>query len=327
MSRYDRANYFLMPLGVDDQGRGWAVRMPDDYTNQLIGAMFMVALESAFDGDDDEAMAVQEALLAMVRSTPGLSPAITIPLSVGEYVTGRNPYDSFRGRPVFSDREMEVGGWPKARTFARYLLGEAGLNSYVVFDTRQGRPVPTPKTWYEWASRQPMIGPPISKFLRITDYGLVEATRRAQAEEDRVMGERWYREREAIDGAVTAYLAERPDDHREADRLSERMAEQVATLLADQERGEEPLPDYEAYETRMRRSAIVAMRGSGEERALLFSVAFARSHDHAAAGARALVESGVPRARIDGWLDDFVDAGIITIDAQFSIQDRLDEEQ
>ena len=324
MSRYDRTNYILLPLSVDENGRGWALRIPDHYTGQLIGAMFYIALEAAIDEDAEVGKSVQSALAALVRSTPGLSPVMTVPHSILQYATGENPYDSFRGRPVFTDREMDVGGEVKRDKFIRFLLGELGLNAFVVVDTRSGRPVPTPKTWQEKARQLPIIGPIASRFLRITDYGLVEAARDAEARETKVTAERWYRQREVIDAAVSAYFSEQIGDERGDVRLRHRLAYDAGQDLADTEMADEPRVRRREYARRMERTALVAMRANGPERAVLNAVAYAPSHKHATAAVLKLVEKGLERGSVERWLDDFEKDRIISKARLREILDALE---
>jgi hypothetical protein len=125
ISEYDKTNYHIIPYGVDENGKTIYLRIPRDETGRFIGGMFWKL--SHF-------MTKEKAGLADVFQTidfgagqlPNLTPSIQGLDAVVAYMTGRNPYDHFRGRNVIPDTEFEAGAKYSFPIFMDWLIKQQG---------------------------------------------------------------------------------------------------------------------------------------------------------------------------------------------------------
>jgi len=106
---------------------------------------------------------------------PGLSPAISAPISAIQYALGENPYDSFRGRQVLTDEQMQAGGWYARKPFLMWEFQQLGGNVFVKLYSDEW--VPEEKSLGEKLLQLPVISNVASRFIRISNYGQLEKYR------------------------------------------------------------------------------------------------------------------------------------------------------
>ena len=106
-SEYDRTNYIIVPLGKDAQGNGVYFRMPQDDSGRFVGGLFWKALQLA-RGEPDTIKTLQQVVDYTAGQVPSVAPIFDVAGETLEFAIGRNPYDAFRGRTLFTDDELKA---------------------------------------------------------------------------------------------------------------------------------------------------------------------------------------------------------------------------
>lgn len=121
VSEYDKTNYLVVPLWLDENGKSVYLRIPQDYTGQVIGGLAWKLINGRLVG--------KESLTAFsAGQTPySLNPYISVADDlITYYGLGINPYDSYRGRNIMSDQEYRAGGKKAHLAMARDVWGSLG---------------------------------------------------------------------------------------------------------------------------------------------------------------------------------------------------------
>jgi hypothetical protein len=152
----------------------------------------------------------------MAGQVPGTTPAFDLAIDTADYAAGRNPYDRFRGREVFTEDEMRAGGQQKAEKFFAYEFQQMGGN--IVYKTHFDRP--REKTTLQAVLDAPIVSNVLGRFLRVSNYGQIEklraVQREAQGEAARVRLER----QGDVADALRAYMKEPPPNRTKARALA-----------------------------------------------------------------------------------------------------------
>jgi len=200
VSEYDMTNYFVIPIGRDTNNEKTIyLRIPMDETSRLIGGVAWKIMRAS-SNDQNFGRDVMDIGSLFGGQLPGLSPAISVPLSAFNFATGQNPYDSFRGRMVLTDEQMAAGGMYALKPFLLWEFQQMGGNIFTKFYL--GERTPEKKSSGEKFLQIPVISNIIGRFIRISDYGQLEKYREKLYE---IRGEK-ARERIDEDKAVNDYV-------------------------------------------------------------------------------------------------------------------------
>ncbi len=161
MSEYDKSNYITIPLGETENGKVVYVRVPHDETGRLVSAVFWKMANFA---KDHEAKDLQDIFAFGAGQLPQINAAIEIPLNWVQYLSGKNPYDSFRGRNIIDDTTFQAGGGASLKKMAEWTISDLGLTTFASYDTSK-------ETTLETFIR---ITPWFNRVVRVSDYGLTE---------------------------------------------------------------------------------------------------------------------------------------------------------
>lgn len=168
VSEYDKTNYIIVPLGYRPGGNSGKqavyLRVPHDEVSRLISSVAWKILSGVGRGSPQKLLQVFD---VTANQLPGLTPALTIPQAWLDYVSGRNPYDRFRGRNVISDVEFKAGGYPALKKMVWWTANSLGVVRLSTYD-------PSQKSIYE---RVVEVTPVLNRLVRVTDYGLEEEAR------------------------------------------------------------------------------------------------------------------------------------------------------
>ena len=161
ISEYDKSNYLIIPIGFEegDDGKRKAVyaRIPHDETGRIIAAVFW-KMANAMRGDP---AALQQIVDFGAGQMPTFSPPITIGANWVAYLSGKNPYDSFRGRPIMPEKVYEAGGIYALKKMVQWTASMAGLSAFTTHDDSN-------KTTAESILQ---TAPLIGRIFKISDYG------------------------------------------------------------------------------------------------------------------------------------------------------------
>ena len=230
VSEYDRTNYIPVPVGVDAHDNVIYIRIPQDDMGRLIGGLFWKALQVT--QDDDVFSSLGQLADYSAGQFPSVAPVFEAGLSTVQFVSGRNPYDAFRGRNVFTDDEFKARDWRTVKKFIGWQFQQLGGG--VVWKFYPGEQRPRERTSAQKILELPVVSNIIGRFVRITNYGEIEAFRGVQRQAARGDAQRRLTENEAINEAIRAYL-ELPADRQTNDERNT-LASQLTRALYDSPR-------------------------------------------------------------------------------------------
>lgn len=215
VSEYDKTNYTIIPLALDAQGNSVYLRLPRSDSGRLLGAIFRKAL-LAGAGDGDLGASLSAMFDYAAGQVPGTTPVLDLAVDVRDYAAGRNPYDSFRNREVFTEDEMRAGGRAKAEKFFWYEFQQLGGN--IVYKTHFDRP--REETTGQKILAAPVVSNVLGRFLRISNYGQIERLRTAQNRARSSEARTRLTRQDEIRDAVRLYMQEPPPNRTKARALA-----------------------------------------------------------------------------------------------------------
>lgn len=178
-SEYDKTNYTIIPLGTDSTGKSIYFRMPSDEGGRLIGGLFWKTINAS---NNEQPITKDLADIASFAAgqIPNISPTITAAKTTFDYLSGQNPYDSFRGRNVLSDDVFKAGGWRANKAFLGWMFNQVGGGVFYRFGSEQA--VPTEQGPAEKLFNLPVVNNVVGRFFRVTDYGTQEHLTKIRAQ-------------------------------------------------------------------------------------------------------------------------------------------------
>lgn len=170
VSEYDKTNYTIIPLGKDENGKAIYFRMPQDETGRLIGGIFWKLAGVTQDPKKLGDLDTYTNLLSYAGGqAPSVSPSITSIYNVSSFISGQNPYDFFRARPVLTDEQMLAGGWEKTKPFLAYMFENLGGSLFVKLYYNET--VPKNPSLSERIVSLPIASNVAGRFVKVSDYG------------------------------------------------------------------------------------------------------------------------------------------------------------
>ena len=176
ISEYDKSNYIVVPMGFDQNGKTVYVRIPSDESGRLLGGLFWKIANSVRDPEKLGDLETYTNLLAYAGGqVPSITPTVSNIVSVGTFVSGNNPYDFFRARPVLTDDQMRAGGAEKVKPFLAYMFQQMGGN--VFMKLYYNETVPKNPSLSEKIVSLPVASNIVGRFVKVSDYGQKEQLR------------------------------------------------------------------------------------------------------------------------------------------------------
>ena len=174
-SEYDKTNYLLIPLGmIEDQALTF--RLPQEETSRFMGGLFWKSLNIAFNNDEVELTDFGDVLAYFGGQLPNVSPLPTLVGSLGQMLAGQNPYDAFRGRNVINPYTFQKGGVENWKQYGEWVWQQAGGNIlWIPYDDWEKEKKEAGKLEpIQEARHIPILGNVISRWVKLTDYGVTE---------------------------------------------------------------------------------------------------------------------------------------------------------
>ncbi len=164
-SEYDKTNYFIIPVGLDKNGKAVYFRVPQDETGRFVGGVFWKLMRN------EQPRIFTSLVDYMAGQVPTVHPAAELLAATVEYASGRNPYDHFRQRPIIDERVFLAGGARKHREFAKWASNQFGGGIVYRFGYSG---VEQAKTTLEKIVDAPITSNIVGRFVKVSDYGLRE---------------------------------------------------------------------------------------------------------------------------------------------------------
>jgi hypothetical protein len=196
MSEYDLTNYSNISLGADENGKVVQVRIPRDETGRFIGSILWKMLDVR--SKEDLIKAFPDIMAFGAGQFPNVTPAISGTGALIDYMSGNNPYDSFRNRNVIPDTEFKAGYKYSFPIFLDWFLKQQGLN-LVLPSVKYGE---TPYTALESLISKPVLSNILGRWIKTTDYGLTEREQKINKELQQGSAQKSLDERATVESAI-----------------------------------------------------------------------------------------------------------------------------
>src|SRR5208337_1362321 len=106
---YDKTNYLCLPWGRTAKGKTCYVRIPEDETSRLIsGSLWKSA--KFIEGNWNDG--IKDLAQFWGSQLPTTTPPVESALNWGQFLSGRNPYNSFYRSSIVTPDAFTAGGWP-----------------------------------------------------------------------------------------------------------------------------------------------------------------------------------------------------------------------
>jgi len=304
-SEYDRTNYTIIPLGKDEFGKAVYFRLPSDETGRFLGATFWKVL-SAPTNEQPIGSDIMQIISYTGGQIPSVTPVVEIISATAQYMSGKNPYDSFRGRNVLSDTLFQAGGMEAHKAFLGWQFQQLGGGIFYKF-YHEGTP-PEKKSLVEKTFNLPLLGNVIGRFVRVSDYGKLEALREI---ENKVKTEEAQASLEKR-SIVNTYTKQAQENGELTENLANQMVQEYFG-------GEPNASQYQEADRLKDRLRLEVIRGSSE--AEVVAVIDANTNNQKAA---ILLEIGKTSTQeeFDKLISDLLNAGIITDGTLEKLQER-----
>ena len=181
MSEYDKTNYLTVPLGKDENGKAIYFRIPQDESSRMLGGLLWKIGGAVQDPKKLADLETYTNLLAYAGGqAPSVSPSITSIFNTATFISGQNPYDFFRGRPVLTDDQMQAGGMEKVKPFLAYMFESMGGSLFMKLYYNET--VPKDPSLSERIVGLPVVSNVAGRFIKVSNYGETEKIREITGE-------------------------------------------------------------------------------------------------------------------------------------------------
>ncbi len=300
-SEYDKTNYTVIPLGEDENGKAIYARLPQDESGRLVSAIIWKFLNSGNRGDL-KFSDLAEVFSVFGGNIPSLAPNFTALGAIGQYLSGKNPYDAFRGRNIISDDAFAAGVKYSLPELVNWLIQNNGGGIIIPNYT----PGDTDMTTLQKVLSVPGLSNILGRWIKVSDYGQTEQLREISNEVKSEAAVKRIEKNKSIEEAYNEY--------KKSDRSDESYKE-IATKLVEDVIGK-PIGEMKGDEAteanailKSLNRTIIRGRADPEVNALLF----ARSN---AEKAELLIPilAGMRQKEAADFIQQMIDEKIITTD-------------
>jgi hypothetical protein len=194
----DLVNYNVIPLGMTDTGETVYIPLPSDHAGGFMSAMLWKTMDGEMGG--------KEAFKGAMSQNPmgSLNPGLKIMLDAVIYAGGSVPYDFHYSQPAIPKPVADAGGTRAAQELAKYEWNRS-MGSVYRFDSSLR---PKVKADVGKALNAPVIGPLLSRMVRVSDKGLSDNLNRELTEARQAAAQRTVAIGDMVNERVRAYESE-----------------------------------------------------------------------------------------------------------------------
>lgn len=197
VSEYDKTNYTIVPLGIDEKGKAVYLRIPHDETGRFLGGLFWKSMN--LNNEEGFIKNIADIFSFGAGNFPNLSPSFTGAGAVISYLSGNNPYDSYRNRNIIPDTEFKAGYKESFPIFMDWLIKNQGLGMF--YPSYQ----PDDPTQLDKILTAPVVANILGRWVRSSDYGQVEKLQKMSEQVEQDKAKETLRQRKLIDEAIKNY--------------------------------------------------------------------------------------------------------------------------
>jgi hypothetical protein len=179
---YDMNNYLCVPVGLTPEGKCVYFRFPTDEQGRMMGNLVMrVFGEIEVDGKKMNAKGGLPLDIAsyFAGEIPNLNPAIMLGIGVGQAMSGRNPYDWYRGTTWLSDKVWDAQDGRTVKELFKKMANQAGAGVIYRFSAKDPKDV---KGELEEYLDLPLAQNMVGRFVKVSDRGIGDAARQEKGE-------------------------------------------------------------------------------------------------------------------------------------------------
>lgn len=309
VSEYDKTNYIILPIGINEQGKTIYLRIPKDETGRLIGGLVRKTVKLATkkeSGLED----IMQIFSFGAGQFPNVSPSFTGIGAIMEYMSGKNPYDSFRGRNVIPDRDFAAGPAYSLPIFVNWLLQNQGLGvvipGYIVDNPDKLQKV------LGW----PLVSNIAGRWLKVSDYGKTEQLKEVTKSVERQQAQRGIEEDKVIKSAVDEYRAGSKNEIRRL-QIEKKTFEKIFNSLPSDSRSSQKASSLK------KEIRITMIKGDAD--ANLNALIRANSNEQKAELLKSMYNS-LTSTEFDQVRSDAIKYGIISLDVINKFRKKRDQE-
>jgi len=315
VSEYDKTNYTIIPLSLDKNGKTIYIRLPNDESGRFMGAMVW-KIGNIFDKErhQDLVSSLMDVFSLYSGQLPSMTPSITGGSALLTYLSGRNPYDSFRNRLIIPDTTFKAGFKYSFPVMLEWLKNNQGLTIVMPSYTPDGE-----MTNLEKILNLPVLSNVIGRFIKVSDYGKIEKASQIQKEVSKEASIKTLDKREKTNTALEKYLAGEKTDENYKD-IAGQLVKDVLGHNPDMNNKEE-VSQAKAIEKQFRFAVI-----AGSNPPEISNVVDATTNQAKAENLKILQET-VPIEKFAELLKMFVEEGVVTVDTLIKYGEIMSKEQ
>jgi hypothetical protein len=171
---YDKTNYIIIPIGLDENEKAVYLRIPQDETAKF----FAGAAWKVYSGDG-----LTDVLsFTSTAQIPSFSPWASVGSNLQQMAAGQIPHDSFRNKPAWSQQIQNAGGEFKRNAFMAHMWDSMGGGiigkSKDVFGYEFTGDQDKIKGELENYMNMPVVSNLFGRFIKVSDEGLNDQNRK-----------------------------------------------------------------------------------------------------------------------------------------------------
>ena len=169
ISEWDRVNYIPIVVGMTEDGRPIYFRIPQDETSRLINGVLYKMMDTALDGDAKDLLRTPIDLMGYIGSSgvPSMNPIISMMADLISWFNGVTPWDDWAGTTAVDQTTDKAGGYAKQVEIVKWFFNTYSGTGFYKFKSNNMDEV---QSELEKVLDLPIIGRPISRFIKIGDH-------------------------------------------------------------------------------------------------------------------------------------------------------------
>jgi len=175
MQNYDVIPLGDMPGGAVDGRKTVFIPIPQDFTSRILGGLVYLVSRASFDAMQGNKQAVRpsDAIALGTSDMPGVNPMLKIATGWSTYLSGGNPYDSFRNAHVLTQQQEDAGARFTIGPMLNWTMSQAGVSTFMSWNGAAGT-----------TTEQVLSGSPVaSGMIKWSDAGLRQSSESAEQEQ------------------------------------------------------------------------------------------------------------------------------------------------
>lgn len=231
VSEYDKTNYIIVPFG-EENNKTTYLRIPQDETGRFFGGLLWKGIQTAMG---KEKATMQDNIFQLLSYAggqfPSLTPTLQVASAIGEYMTGQNPYDFYRGRSIIPNQVFKAGGMEANKAFAYWVMQNLGAN--IVLGTSVTEATGGQKGWLQNLVEKPILSNIIGRWIKVSNYGQTEQNNKIKGFVQQQQSQQALARNQALQGALDKW---KTSDHSDSTRISiekQLIQNTLGTITAD----------------------------------------------------------------------------------------------